>query len=90
MVIPLENIKTIKHYDSPEKLSKREQKTIFDATVADFMKEKPMFEILLNKPVEACYMYGIMKKRERILLNVDEAEAFYQTLSSKLKKETTN
>ncbi|WP_377918163.1 hypothetical protein [Bacillus songklensis] len=86
MVIPLDAIKTIKQYDGPEKLSKHKQKTIFDATVADFMKEKPMFEIVLNEPVEACYMYGIKKKTERILLNADNAEAFYHALSSKLKK----
>lgn len=86
--VPLEKIDAIQYYNGPEKWSRQELKTIFDGTVADFMKEKPTFEILLKEPITAHYMYGFEKKVNRIFLNIDEENAFYEAVTSKLIKET--
>ncbi|MDQ0246736.1 membrane protein YdbS with pleckstrin-like domain [Bacillus fengqiuensis] len=82
--VPLEKINKIQYYDGPEKWSKQESKMIFDGTAADFMKKKPTFEISLKEPITAHYMYGFEKKVDRIFMDIDESDAFYQTLKSRL------
>jgi len=62
LTIPLEKIKSIHHYQGPEKLSKDEKKDIFDAVLTDFMKEKPIYEIEFNTPQDMKLMYGFKKK----------------------------
>lgn len=82
--VPLKKIDKVQYYDGPEQWSKQELKTIFDGTAADFVKEKPTFELLLKEPITAHYLYGFEKKVNRIFLNIDEPDTFYQTLKSRL------
>ena len=39
--VSLQDIKSIHAYEGPEKLSREEEKEVFDAVLADFMKEQP-------------------------------------------------
>jgi len=82
--LPLSNIKEIKHYDGPEKFSKKEQKGLFDARVPDLIQEKPMFEILLHERQDVHLIYGLKRKVNRIVLNVDEPDVFYRELQRSL------
>ncbi|WP_121660990.1 hypothetical protein [Metabacillus litoralis] len=85
LIVPLEEIKSIHYYDGPEKLSKDESKKVFDAVLADFMKEKPIFEIEFTCEQEAKFMYGFKRKVKKVHLSPDEPERFYQTLISKIE-----
>jgi hypothetical protein len=80
MHLPLDQIKEFKHYDGPEKFSGKELKDLHDARVPDFIQEKPAFEILLHEPQEVHFMYGLKKKVNRIVLNVDEPSVFYSEM----------
>jgi hypothetical protein len=84
MHLPLSNIKEIKRYDGPEKFSRKEQKGLFDARVPDLIQEKPMFEILLYEPQDVHFIYGLKRKANRIVLNVDEPDVFYHELQRSL------
>ncbi|MFE8699499.1 hypothetical protein ACFYKX_02555 [Cytobacillus sp. FJAT-54145] len=84
MDLPLQQIKEFKYYDGPEKFTRKELDTLFDARVADFISEKPTFEILLNEPQTMNLMYGIERKVDRIVLNVDEPNQFYEELNKRL------
>jgi hypothetical protein len=84
MYLSLENIKDIKHYDGPEKFSRKEQAELFDARVPDLIQEKPMFEILLHEPQHVHLLYGFKRKVNRIVLNVDEPDAFYREVKRSL------
>ncbi len=86
LVISYDEIKGITYYEGPEKLSKEESKTVLDAVVTDFMKEKPIFEIELYHPQEVNLMYGFKKSVTKIHLSPDEPEKFYQMLVKKIKK----
>ncbi|KON88443.1 hypothetical protein AF332_17580 [Sporosarcina globispora] len=83
MYLPLDNVKEIKYYHGPEKFSKQEKNTLFDARVPDLIREKPMFEILLKEPEAYELMYGLKRKAGRIVLNVDEPERFFQEILNK-------
>ncbi|MBT2680264.1 hypothetical protein J7E38_14720 [Bacillus sp. ISL-35] len=84
MHLPLNNIKEIKQYDGPEKFSRKEQAEVFDARVPDLIQEKPMFEILLHQPQDVQLMYGMKRKVNRIVLNVDEPDAFFREMKRSL------
>lgn len=84
MHLPLSNIKEIKHYEGPEKFSRKEQKELFDARVPDLVQEKPMFEVLLHEPQNVHFIYGLKRKATRIVLNVDEPDVFYHELQRSL------
>jgi hypothetical protein len=88
LTVPLDTIDRIQYYSGPEKWGKQEAKTIFDGTPADFMKEKPTFEIILKEPLTAHYMYGFEKKVTRIFLNADDSAAFYESFTSRLKNKS--
>lgn len=66
-------------------MSKEESKQVFDAVLADFMKEKPIFEIEFYKPQEIGFMYGFKKKVTRVHLSPDEPEKFFQMLVTKIE-----
>jgi len=85
MVIPIEKIESIHFYDGPEKLMKAERKHIYDAAIADFMKEKPTFEITLKGPVKAKYMYGFTKQVTKVHVTVDNNQLFYETLIKQIE-----
>lgn len=85
LVVPFEEIKEITYYVGPEELTKEESKMVFDAVLTDFMKEKPIFEIELNHPIEAELMYGFKRKITKIHLSPDEPEKFYQMLVKKIE-----
>lgn len=89
MALPLEKIKDINYYDGPEKMNKKELSNLYDARVIDFFQEKPQFEILLKEPQEANYIYGMKKEVKRIILNVDDPEAFYQAIRKKVLMDET-
>ncbi|MFD2445639.1 hypothetical protein ACFSO7_16890 [Bacillus sp. CGMCC 1.16607] len=84
--VPFQAISQFNYYNGPEKLSKKELEHTFDARVNDFIQEKPMFEIALNNQITASLLYGFTKKVDRLLISVDEADRFYQTLNRKLQK----
>ncbi len=84
LTVPLEEIKSIHHYQGPEKLSKDEKKDLFDAVLTDFMKEKPTFEIQFKTPQEVKLIYGFKKKVTKAHLRPDEPQKFYDHLCNKL------
>lgn len=81
LIVPLKDIKSIHYYDGPEKLTKEEEKHIFDAVLADFMKEKPTFEVEFTHPVEARFLYGFKKQVTKAHLRLDDPQKFYNALS---------
>lgn len=86
LIVPLDKIKDIHHYQGPEKLSKEEARHVFDAAVADFMKEKPTFEIEFTEPVEARLLYGFKRKVSKAHLRPDEPQKFYERLTEKIEE----
>lgn len=84
--IPLNLIKEIKYYNGPEKISRHELKTVFDARVIDFFQEKPTFEIVLKEKVNQKLLYGFTRNVDRIFLNVDESEEFYRALKTNINQ----
>jgi membrane protein YdbS with pleckstrin-like domain len=85
--VPLVEIKQIQHYQGPDKLSKEEQREVFDAVLTDFMKEKPIYEIEFTRPQEMKLMYGFKRKVTKAHLRPDEPQKFYEILSGKITKE---
>ncbi|MBS8265450.1 hypothetical protein DYI25_13570 [Mesobacillus boroniphilus] len=84
MHVPLSNIKEIKHYEGPEKFSRKEGAELYDARVPDLIQEKPLFEILLHEPQDVHLIYGLKRKATRIVLNVDDPDVFYHELKRSL------
>ena len=84
LTVPLTEIKSIHPYQGLEKLTKEESRHVFDATAADFMKEKPIFELEFHQPVEARFLYGLKKKVKKAHLRLDEPQRFYNALFEKL------
>jgi membrane protein YdbS with pleckstrin-like domain len=90
LLVPLEDIKSIRYYDGPEKLTKEELTQVFDAVLADFFKDKPMLEVEFYHPVEARFMYGFKKKVIKAHLRLDEPQKFYQALTEKINRGKKN
>ena len=65
----------------------KKEKEVLDATVLEFIKEPPTFEITLKEPVKAQLLYGFSKTVSRVHLNVDEERKFYDAVKEKLKHE---
>ncbi|QIW18337.1 hypothetical protein [Bacillus thuringiensis] len=86
IVIPFTQIDKIAFYKG-EPLKKEEEKEVLDATVMEFIKEPPIFEITLKGPVKAQLLYGFSKTVSRVHLNVDEERKFYDMVTEKLKYE---
>jgi membrane protein YdbS with pleckstrin-like domain len=86
MHLPMSKIKEIKHYDGPETFSRKEQAALYDARVADLIQEKPMFEITLSESHDVHFMYGLKRKVNRIVLNVDEPDVFYNEIKRSLQE----
>ncbi|HHK5535941.1 TPA: hypothetical protein ACQUHH_004446 [Bacillus mobilis] len=84
IVIPFTQIDKISFYKG-EYLKK--EKEVLDATVMEFIKEPPTFEITLKEPVKARLLYGFSKTVSRVHLNVDEERKFYDMVTEKLKHE---
>jgi len=84
IVIPFTQIDNIAFYKG-EPLKKEEEKEVLDATVMEFIKEPPTFEIILKEPVKAQLLYGFSKTVSRVHLNVDEERKFYDAVIEKLK-----
>jgi hypothetical protein len=89
MYLPLSQIKEFKYYVGPEKFSRKEMAELYDARVADFIVEKPTFEILLHEPQELQMMYSLKRKVNRIVLNVDEPAAFYSQVKKALESDNS-
>jgi len=87
LIVPLEAIKSFHYYQGPEKLTKEEARHVFDATLADFMKEKPMFELEFHHHLEAKFMYGMKKKVIKAHLRLDDPQKFYSALSEKIMED---
>ncbi len=87
LIVPMEEIKSIHYYQGPEKLTKAETRVVFDAVLADFMKEKPTFEMEFHHPIEARFLYWFRKKVTKAHLRVDEPQIFYNALTASLNKE---
>lgn len=88
LIVPIEEIKSIHYYEGPEKLSKEEEKIVFDACMPDFMREKPAIEIELYSPQETKMMYGFKKKVTKVHLRPDEPHMFFETLKTKIEKQS--
>lgn len=84
IIIPFAQIDTITFYKG--ELLKKE-KEVLDATVMEFIKEPPTFEIILKEPMKAQLLYGFSKTVSRVHLNVDEERKFYDAVTEKLKRE---
>ncbi|MES9665050.1 hypothetical protein COK06_20970 [Bacillus cereus] len=84
IVIPFTQIDNIAFYKG-EPLKKEEEKEVLDATVMEFIKEPPTFEIKLKKPIKAQLLYGFTKTVSRVHLNVDEKRKFYDAVTERLK-----
>lgn len=65
----------------------KKEKEVLDATVMEFIKEPPTFEIILKEPMKAQLLYGFSKTVSRVHLNVDEERKFYDAVTEKLKRE---
>jgi membrane protein YdbS with pleckstrin-like domain len=81
--VPYHSIKSIEAYDGPEKLPKDIEKITFVAMVPDMLQEKPQFQIQLEEPLQASYLYGFKKKVEQIHIRVDDPNAFMESLQEK-------
>ncbi|WP_329765627.1 hypothetical protein [Bacillus nitratireducens] len=86
IVIPFTQIDNIAFYKG-EPLKKEEEKEVLDATVMEFIKEPPTFEITLKEPIKAQLIYGFSKTVSRVHLNVDDERNFYDVVKAKLKHE---
>lgn len=86
IVISFTQIDNIVFYKG-ESLTKEEEKEVLDATVMEFIKEPPTFEITLKEPIKAHLLYGFSKTVSRIHLNVDDERKFYDVVKGKLKHE---
>ncbi|MBF7152602.1 MULTISPECIES: hypothetical protein [Bacillus] len=84
IIIPFTQIDKITFYKG-EPLKK--EKEVLDATVMEFIKEPPTFEITLKGSVKAQLLYGFSKTVSRVHLNVDEERKFYDAVMEKLKRE---
>ncbi|WP_368907247.1 hypothetical protein, partial [Bacillus wiedmannii] len=84
IVIPFTKIDKIAFYKG-EPLKKEEEKEVLDATVMEFIKEPPTFEIILKEPVKAQLLYGFSKTVSRVHLNVDEERKFYDVVTERLR-----
>ncbi|MDH4421574.1 MULTISPECIES: hypothetical protein [Bacillus] len=84
IIIPFTQIDKITFYKG-EPVKKEEE--VLDATVLEFIKEPPTFEIKLKEPVKAQLLYGFSKTVSRVHLNVDEERKFYDALMEKLNHE---
>ncbi|HFK1762732.1 hypothetical protein AT258_24805 [Bacillus wiedmannii] len=84
IVIPFTRIDKITFYKGE---SLKKEKQVLDATVMEFIKEPPTFEITLKEPVKAQLLYGFSKTVSRVHLNVDEERRFYDMVTEKLKHE---
>jgi hypothetical protein len=84
LIVPLEEIKSLHYYEGPEKLSKEEEKIVFDACMPDFIREKPAIEIEFFSPQESKMMYGFKKKVTKVHLRPDEPQLFFETLKTKI------
>lgn len=87
MHLPLSQIKEFQYYEGPAKFSRKEMAELYDARVADFIMEKPTFEILLHVPQELHLMYGLKRNVNRIVLNVDEPAVFYEQLKKAIESD---
>ncbi|MBG9836690.1 MULTISPECIES: hypothetical protein [Bacillus cereus group] len=65
----------------------KKEKEVLDATVMEFIKEPPTFEIILKEPMEAQLLYGFSKTVSRVHLNVDEERKFYDVMTENLNHE---
>ncbi len=79
-IVPLDLIESIQAYNGPEKLTKEEMSYTFDATLIDFIKEKPHYEILLREPLTSHHLYGIKKEYTRILIRLDQPQEFLHAI----------
>ncbi|MGE6259611.1 hypothetical protein ACQKCU_17265 [Heyndrickxia sporothermodurans] len=84
--IPIKNIKEINEYPKELQLKKQNLVTTFDASPPDFIKEKPNFEIILKEPIAASFLYGKQKKVKKVILNVDNPQRFFESLTKKHEK----
>ncbi|HHT7191280.1 TPA: hypothetical protein ACTZ5N_004773, partial [Bacillus cereus] len=84
IIIPFIQIDKITFYKG--ELLKKE-KEVLDATVMEFIKEPPTFEIILKEPMKAQLLYGFSKTVSRVHLNVDEERKFYDVMTEKLNHE---
>ena len=73
IIIPFTQIDKITFYKG--ELLKKE-KEVLDATVMEFIKEPPTFEIILKEPAKVQLLYGFSKTVSRVHLNVDEERNF--------------
>lgn len=86
IVIQFTQIDNIAFYKG-EPLKKEEEKEVLDATVMEFIKEPPTFEIKLKEPIKVQLLYGFSKTVSRVYLNVDDERNFYDVVKEKLKHE---
>ncbi|MGD6843212.1 hypothetical protein ACQCVH_11915 [Bacillus infantis] len=84
MEVELCNIESISFYEGPEKFTKIEQQTLYDARAIDFMQEKPHIEIRLKEPGKVLKPFGIVQQADRIVLDADDPQAFAEELKSRL------
>jgi membrane protein YdbS with pleckstrin-like domain len=83
LTVPLKEIKSVRYYQGPEKVSKEVSKQLFDAVLSDFVKEKPAIEIEFYSPLEVKKMYGLKQRVLFVHLSPDEPQKFLEMLNAK-------
>ncbi|KAA0546671.1 hypothetical protein FZW96_15685 [Bacillus sp. BGMRC 2118] len=85
--VPISGIKSIKKTTTTPKIRKSE-KNSFYATLPQLIEDDdPVFEISLNYPIQAIYMYGMKKDIEKIYITVDRNEDFYQYIVNSMERD---
>ncbi len=84
LTVNVEDIREVRCYNGPEKISKAERKHIFDGRAADFVQEKPAIEMTFVRRVEVKKPFGMTQKVEKAHVRPDDTKGFYEALSAKV------
>lgn len=67
-----------------QKLTKKEKKQVFQATLTEFFPVEPQFELVLKEKVQASFAFGIKKSFSTVYIRLDDPQSFAQKLTEKL------
>lgn len=82
--IPLQDIKSIHKTVTAKEIRNREKDSFYATLPQLIEEEEPAFEIELQVPVQAVYMYGYRKYIQKIYITVDNNEAFYHYIKTEM------
>ncbi|MBM7662845.1 hypothetical protein JOC85_003656 [Bacillus mesophilus] len=87
--VPIEEIKSFEKTSTAKSIRGKEKHAFF-ATLPELIEEdnEPDFELVLHRPVEAHYIFGIKKKISKIYITVDEKQKFWDMGTGTLSQVT--